>query len=44
MEAILEATGARVFLAESAEEARKVLQKHDLALIFLDIVMPEVSG
>lgn len=44
MEAILEATGARVFLAESAEEARKVLQRHDLALIFLDIVMPDVSG
>ena len=44
MESILEATGARVFLASSAEEARKVLQRHDLALIFLDIIMPKVSG
>lgn len=44
MESILESTGARVFLANNAEEARKVLQRHDLAVIFLDIIMPDISG
>ena len=44
MEAILESSGARVFTASNAEEARVILQRHDLALIFLDIVMPNVSG
>lgn len=44
MESILEETGAQVFLADNAEDARKILQRHDLALIFLDIVMPDATG
>lgn len=44
MESILASTGARVFLANNAEDARKVLQQHDLAVIFLDIIMPDISG
>ena len=44
IESILESTGARVFLAKNADEARKVLQRHDLAVIFLDIIMPDISG
>ncbi len=44
VESMLEPTGARVFLASSAEEARKVLKRHDLAMIFLDIIMPDISG
>ena len=44
VESILESTGARVFLAGNAEEARKVMKRHDLAIIFLDIIMPDISG
>ena len=44
VESMLEPTGARVFLAGTAEEARKVLKRHDLAMIFLDIIMPDISG
>lgn len=44
VESMLEPTGARVFLAGNAEEARKVLKRHDLAMIFLDIIMPDISG
>jgi len=44
MEALLEECGARVFLASCADEARTVLHRHDIALIFLDILMPDISG
>ena len=44
MESVLEECGAEVFLAKSTDEARAVLHDHDIALIYLDIMMPDMSG
>ena len=44
MEAMLGESGARIFLAQTAEDARSILRHHDIALIFLDIIMPQISG
>ncbi|KZY65286.1 MULTISPECIES: bifunctional diguanylate cyclase/phosphodiesterase [unclassified Oleiphilus] len=44
MESALEECGARVFLASNAQEARSILHRHDIALIYLDIMMPDILG
>ena len=44
MESVLEECGVEVFLAKSIDEARAALEAYDIALVYLDIVMPEMSG
>jgi signal transduction histidine kinase len=44
LEAILAPLGHRVLLAESGREALKVLLHHEVALILLDVSMPDVDG
>lgn len=44
LEAILEPCHAEILTATSAKEAREILTKHDISLVYLDIMMPDISG
>lgn len=44
MQSFLKECDVRVFLASCADEARAILHRHDIALIYLDILMPDISG
>lgn len=44
MEAVLSSLGADVLCADSGEEALRVLLRHDVAVIMLDVHMPGMDG
>ncbi|HVD60159.1 MAG TPA: ATP-binding protein [Gemmatimonadaceae bacterium] len=44
LEAILEPLGQQLICAHSGEEALKCVLQHDLAVILLDVQMPEMNG
>jgi signal transduction histidine kinase len=44
LEAILEPLGQKLVCAHSGEEALKCVLQHDLAVILLDVQMPEMNG
>ncbi|HUQ21316.1 MAG TPA: hybrid sensor histidine kinase/response regulator [Gemmatimonadaceae bacterium] len=44
LEAILEPLGQKLICAHSGEEALKCVLQHDLAVILLDVQMPEMNG
>ncbi|MFP4448040.1 MAG: response regulator [Bacteroidota bacterium] len=44
LKAILEDEGFEVVLATSSKEAFYLTQKHDISLILLDLLMPEMDG
>src|SRR5687768_4070138 len=44
LEAILEPTGARLLRASSGAQAVEIAAKEDLALVLLDLQMPELDG
>lgn len=44
LEAVLDAPGRNLIMASSGEEALRLALKHDLALILLDVQMPEMDG
>lgn len=44
MEALLRRDGLQVLLARSGFEALEILLRHDVALAFLDVQMPEMDG
>ena len=41
---MLQSEGYELLEAESAEEARRVIEEHDPDLVLLDVLMPEVDG
>jgi CheY-like chemotaxis protein len=44
MRSILENRGYQVYVAASGTEALQVVSTHDLDLVLLDVMMPEMSG
>ena len=44
LEAILDETGQNILKAESGEDALKILLKHDVSLILMDVQMPGMDG
>ena len=41
---VFESSGFKVLIAESGEEAMKILQRESIMVIFLDIKLPGISG
>ncbi|WP_162902167.1 two-component system response regulator [Facilibium subflavum] len=44
MESVLKSVHANIYLASDGKEALKLVLRHDFALIFLDVQMPEMDG